>query len=165
MNVLLSIRPEYSRKIFSGEKRYEFRKRRPQRSVGKVFVYECRPSRSIVGWFSVRRIHSGSPEEIWERCKESGGIRKESYFAYCSGRKIIHAFEIDEIFRFDCPLDPFDCIRDFRAPQDFVYFYANRVQGALGDKKYIDSTLLECENPRHETPDLAPCAPPPGTTM
>jgi len=122
MNVLLSIKPEFVEKIFSGEKRYEFRKRKPKEPVGKVFVYECHPSKSIVGWFSVSRIHSGSPDEIWERCKDSGGIEEERYLSYCRGKKIVHAFEIDETFRFDPPMNPFDAFRDFKPPQDFVYF-------------------------------------------
>ena len=92
MNVLLSIKPEYSRKIFSGEKRYEFRKRRPNEDIHKVCVYESHPSKKIVGWFSLRRIHSGSPKRIWQMCNNYGGIKPESYFAYCKGRKIIHAF-------------------------------------------------------------------------
>lgn len=121
LNVLLSIKPEYAEKIFSGQKRYEFRKRKPKETVAKVFVYECHPSKRIVGWFSVRRIHSGSPYEIWEKCKDFGGIEEERYLAYCRGKKVIHAFEIDEIFRFDPPVNPFHSFRDFNPPQDFRY--------------------------------------------
>lgn len=121
MNVLLSIKPEYVEKIFSGEKRYEFRKRKPKEAVAKVFVYECHPSKRIVGWFIVRRIHSGSPDEIWEKCKDFGGIEEERYLAYCHGKKVIHAFEIGEIFRFEPPVNPFDSFYDFNPPQDFTY--------------------------------------------
>jgi predicted transcriptional regulator len=121
MNVLLSIKPEYARRIFSREKRYEFRKRKPREAVGKVFVYECHPSKRIVGWFSVRRIHSGSPDEIWQKCKDFGGIDEERYLAYCHGKKVIHAFEIGEIFRYDPPVNPFDSFCDFNPPQDFTY--------------------------------------------
>lgn len=34
---------------------------------------------------------------------------------------MIHAFEIDKIFRFEIPLDPFKSISDFRPPQSFCY--------------------------------------------
>jgi predicted transcriptional regulator len=132
MNVLLSIKPEYAEKIFSGEKRYEFRKRKPKQVVDRVFVYECHPSKRIVGWFSVSRIHSGAPSEIWERCKDSGGIEEEAYFSYCHGKKMIHAFEIDEIFRFDRPMNPTDAFRDFKPPQDFVYVGDGMVEQRLG---------------------------------
>ncbi len=125
MNVLLSIKPEYVEKIFSREKRYEFRKRKPREAVEKVFVYECHPSKKIVGWFSVRTIHSGSPNEIWHKCKDFGGIDEEKYLAYCYGKKTIHAFEIDEIFRYDPPVNPFDSFSDFNPPQDFTYIEAD----------------------------------------
>lgn len=122
MNVLLSIKPEYAEKIFSGEKRYEFRKRKPKQVVNRVFVYECRPSKRIVGWFSVSKIHSGPPGEIWKRCKDSGGIEEETYLSYCRGKKVVHALEIDEIFRFDPPMNPVEALSDFKPPQDFMYF-------------------------------------------
>jgi predicted transcriptional regulator len=135
MNVLLSIRPEYSRKIFSGEKRYEFRKRKPNEDVQKVFVYESRPSKRIVGWFSLRTIHSGSPEKIWQMCSNYGGIKPESYFAYCKGRKIIHALEINETFRFEYPLNPYESIYDFKPPQDFAYCSTGNLDRALKEKE------------------------------
>jgi len=121
MKLLLSIKPEYSEKIFSGEKKYEFRKQKPKRVIDKVFVYECSPSKTIVGWFSVKWIHAGSPEEIWERCKNSSGIEKNNYLTYCNGRKVIYAFEINETFKFDNPIDPFKIISDFKPPQSFTY--------------------------------------------
>ena len=121
MEILLSIKPKYSEKIFSGEKRYEFRKQKPRRFVNRVFIYESSPSKVIVGWFSVKRIHSGSPEEIWERCKDFSGIDKKNYISYCNGAKIIHALEINEIFKFDDPIDPCETIPDFKPPQSFRY--------------------------------------------
>ena len=121
MKLLLSIKPKYSEKIFSGEKKYEFRKHKPKRVIDRVFIYECRPSKTIVGWFSIRKIHSGSPEEIWERCKNSSGIEKSNYFAYCNGTKVIYAFEINETFKFDDPVDPFKILSDFRPPPSFSY--------------------------------------------
>ena len=121
MDVLLSIRPEYTEKLFSGEKRYEFRKRKPKETIGKALVYESRRSRMIVGWFSVRTIHSGSPQDIWEKCKDHGGIEEENYVRYCNGNKIIHALEVDQIVRFNPPINPFNVIPDFKPPQNFSY--------------------------------------------
>jgi predicted transcriptional regulator len=121
MKLLLSVKPEYSKKIFSGEKKYEFRKQKPKLVIDIIFIYESSPTRNIVGGFSVRRIHSGSPEEIWEKCKDSSGIERSNYLAYCNGTKIIYAFEIEEVFRFDIPVDPFRIISDFRPPQSFTY--------------------------------------------
>lgn len=121
MKVLLSIKPEYSKKIFSGEKKFEFRKRRPKSVIDVVFVYESRPTKNIVGGFSVKRIHSGSPEEIWEKCKDTGGIERKKYLDYCNGTDRIHAFEIDKTFKFENPMDPYEMILGFKPPQNFFY--------------------------------------------
>jgi len=122
MDVLLSVKPEYSKRIFSGEKKYEFRKRKPKFAIDVVFVYESSPTRSIVGQFSVKRIHSGSPDRIWQKCKESSGIEKKNYLDYCNGTKVVHAFEIAEVFKFENPINPFEVISDFKPPQSFSYF-------------------------------------------
>jgi predicted transcriptional regulator len=121
MKVLLSIKPEYTSKIFSGEKKYEFRKQKPKRAFRRVFIYESSPSKTIVGWFSIKNILSGSPKEIWERCKYGGGIEKEKFFTYCNGKKIIYALEIDKIFRFKSPINPYEIYSDFYPPQNFHY--------------------------------------------
>lgn len=121
MSVLLSIKPEYTHKILSGEKKYEFRKQIPKREIKKVFIYESYPTKNIVGWFSIKRILSGSPEEIWERCKTQGGINRDKYFTYCNGKKIVHAFEIDEIVQFNSPINPLEIDPTFKAPQNFSY--------------------------------------------
>jgi predicted transcriptional regulator len=144
MQILLSIKPEYSRKIFSGEKKYEFRRQRPKFPISTAIVYESSPTRSIVGSFSVRKIHSGPPERIWQKCKESSGIEESSYFAYCNGTKLIHAFEIDKIFRFEDPIDPAEIISDFKPPQNFSYMLGSLIFGMLQNKgsctvKHIDS--------------------------
>jgi len=121
MKVLLSVKPEYSKKIFSGEKKYEFRKQKPKFVIDTVFVYESSPTRNIVGGFSVKRIHSGSPERIWQKCKKSSGIERSNYLNYCNGTEVIYAFEIDEAFKFENPIDPFGMISDFKPPQSFSY--------------------------------------------
>jgi len=122
MSVLLSVKPVYSKKIFSGEKKYEFRKQKPKFLTDMVFVYESSPTRGIVGEFRVKRIHSGTPKRIWQKCKEASGIDERAYLNYCNGTKIIHAFEIDEAFRFESPIDPFAVFPDFKPPQSFSYF-------------------------------------------
>jgi predicted transcriptional regulator len=121
MKVLLSIKPEYSQRIFSGEKKYEFRRRRPKSTVDMVIVYESSPIRNIVGGFTVKRIHSGSPEAIWEKCKDSSGIAKEDYLDYCSGLSVIYAYEVEEIFKLKQPMNPFKVMADFKPPQSFRY--------------------------------------------
>ena len=122
MTILLSIKPEYSERIFSGEKKYEFRKKTPNKLVKKAYIYESNPTKHIVGWISIKKILSGSPKEIWDKCKNHGGIKEEIFFSYCANNKVIHALEIEKYFQFDYPIDPFDIDSDFKPPQNFRYF-------------------------------------------
>lgn len=131
MNILLSIKPEYTQKIFSGEKKYEFRKQRPVSRIDMVLIYECAPSKNIVGWFTVKRILTGSPKDIWERCKNSGGIERKEYFTYCNDKKVIYALEIDSILQFRAPINPFEICSDFRPPQNFSYLESSPIFNAI----------------------------------
>lgn len=147
MNILLSIKPEYTQKIFSGEKKYEFRKQRPISIIERVLIYESAPSKNIVGWFTVKRILSGSPKYIWEKCKNSGGIERKKYFAYCNGREVIYALEIDIILRFLTPINPFEICSDFRPPQNFSYLDSspifNAIKMFLGIPTQLDQRKIE----------------------
>jgi len=121
MKVLLPIKPEYTEKIFSGVKKYEFRRQMPKLMIKKVFVYECSPSKSIVGWFTIKRILSGSPEKIWDICGDLGGIEKRKFFSYCNGRSLIYAIEIDKVYKFTPPINPFEIYSNFKPPQNYLY--------------------------------------------
>ena len=145
----MSIKPQYSDKIFSGKKKYEFRRQRPRRRIKLVFVYESGPSKRIVGWFTVKRIISGSPNQIWEKCGEVGGIDKEDFFQYCGNRKTIYAFQIEETFQFENPIVPSEVDPFFCPPQSFSYFDSrlmmNLIKGIQRDKS-LDNSLIEFPN-------------------
>lgn len=148
MELLLSIKPTYSKKILSGEKKYEFRKRKPKQRIDQVFIYESSPSKAIVGSFTVKQIHSGTPEKIWEKCKNFSGIKEKNYFEYCNGSRIIYAIEIDDFVKFDEPIDPFQCFSDFNPPQSYLYIKFHIKQ--MMEKKlcsksnnYVEPSLLE----------------------
>lgn len=121
MSVLLSIKPEFAEKILSGEKRFEFRRVMPKRDVDRVVVYASSPVCRIVGEFTVRRVVTASPKQLWRLTRTHAGIQKRYFEAYFMGRDKAHAFEIDQAQRYDEPIDPRKVRRSFRAPQSFVY--------------------------------------------
>jgi predicted transcriptional regulator len=121
MKILLSIKPKYSENIFSGEKRFEFRKQTPKEKIELVVVYESNPTQNIVGWFTIKKILTGTPDDIWKKCKSFGGIDHGGFFAYCAEKTMIHALEIDEYARFETPIDPYEACPDYTPPQNYVY--------------------------------------------
>lgn len=122
MYVILSIRPKFCHAIFDGNKVYEYRKRVFTRSdVEKVYIYATKPICSIVGYFTVDHLIEGSPYNVWEMTHEGSGINKEYFDAYFKGCDIARAIKIGEVVKLDYPIDPKKAIKDFHAPQNFMY--------------------------------------------
>jgi len=123
--ILLSIKPEFSKKIFNGEKQFEFRKVIPKNHIEKVFIYESSPSKLIVGWFTVKRILSGTPMTIWKLCNHASGVDEDYFFAYCGNKELIYAIEIKQVFEFIVPIRPHELDPSFKAPQNFMFLDGN----------------------------------------
>jgi len=123
MKILLSIRPEYVSLIFSGEKRFEFRKCIfRDSSVDEVYIYATSPVKMIVGTFGIKNIHEEAPSQIWKDTHQFAGIEEEAFFTYFQGRKKAYAIEITDVRKFSSPIDPRERIDNFVPPQSFVYF-------------------------------------------
>jgi len=122
VNVILSIKPCFCHSIFKGLKLYEYRKKVFKLSdVEKVYVYASKPISKIVGYFTIKRIIEDTPLMIWNRTHEHGGITKKQFQEYFQGHTVAHAIEIDEVVKLDTPIDPKQVIKDFTAPQNFMY--------------------------------------------
>ena len=123
MKVLLSIKPEYANKIFSGEKKFEFRKRAFKNSeVHIVVVYSTMPVGRIIGEFTIKHIHQDSPESIWSKTKRFSGINEDFFNEYYNGRDSAIAIEIDEAVLYKEPINPQKEYENFTAPQSFMYW-------------------------------------------
>lgn len=122
MNVLLSIKPEFVERIFSGEKKYEYRKAIfKRRDIKKVVIYSTMPEGKIVGEFSIEQIHDSSPELIWKKTRKESGIKKSFFDSYFIGRKTAYAIEIANVIKYETPLMLNQLARKVNAPQSFLY--------------------------------------------
>ena len=121
MKALLSIKPEYVDKIFSGEKGYEYRKAIFKQDVKTVVVYSTQPVGKIVGEFDIDTILVDRPEVIWEQTKNHSGVNEHFYRQYFSGRNKGYAIKIGERTLYQEPLDPYKEFESFTAPQSFKY--------------------------------------------
>jgi predicted transcriptional regulator len=120
--VLLSIKPEFADKIFSGEKRFEFRRvifRSP--SVKKIVVYASSPVQQVIGEFEVRRVLSLEKGELWRRTRKHSGIEKEYFDEYFGNRSTGHAIEITSPVRYQQPMKLESICDSNRPPQSFCY--------------------------------------------
>ena len=117
---LLSIRPQFAQAIFTGAKRYEFRRLTFKRPVDVVVVYVTSPVCEVWGEFEVGDIISDHPVALWERTQDAAGIDRSAFLAYFAGKSEGYAIEIRKAQRYELPLH---ILRDFglQPPQSFAY--------------------------------------------
>ena len=118
--VLLSINPEYVDMIFSGIKKYEFRKSQCKRPIDGIIIYCTAPVMKIVGEADVLDVLVDEPNRLWKQVKRLAGIKRDFYDSYYNGRKNAVAYQLGEIHQFEKPRD----LEEYgikHAPQSFVY--------------------------------------------
>lgn len=121
MNVILSIKPEFVEKIFSGEKQYEYRKVLFKQKVDTVYIYASRPISKIVGEFKIAEIICDTPANIWNQTKEYSGVTKSFFQQYYTGKDKGVAIKIKECKQYKEAVDPTTVIANFKVPQSFIY--------------------------------------------
>jgi len=122
VKVLLSIKPEYVDKIFSGEKKYEYRKSLFSREgVTTVIIYATMPVGKVVGEFEIDKILTDTPKEIWKKTQLSSGINQTFFDQYFDGREKAFAIKIANFMIYDEPQHISEIIKRTHPPQSFCY--------------------------------------------
>lgn len=121
MNVILSIKPEFVEKIFSGEKQYEYRKVLFKQKVDTVYIYASRPISKIVGEFKIAEIICDTPANIWKQTKKQSGVTQSFFQKYYEGKDKGVALKIKECKKYEVAIDPKTIILNFKVPQSFFY--------------------------------------------
>jgi len=127
MKVLLSIKPQFAEMIFSGTKKYEFRRslfKNPD--VKTIVVYASSPVQKVVGEFEIESIINDKLASLWEQTKKYAGIGEDYFFKFFSNKEYGYAIHIKNVKKYRKAL----CLRkDFNAkpPQSFMYLNAGTV--------------------------------------
>lgn len=120
MKVLMSIKPQYVEKIFSGEKTYELRRKIFRKDVRTIVVYSSSPIMKIIGEIDIEEIISDTPHHLFEKFKAHIGINQNDYFKYFSNTDVAYAIKISHIRKYVIPKKLND-LGIKRAPQSYVY--------------------------------------------
>lgn len=121
-SVLLSIKPEFVSKIFSGQKRYEFRRAIfKSASVSRVVVYASSPVQRVVGEFEIGEILQLCKCELWRRTEKHSGIEKHYFDEYFNGRTTGFAIRILSPHQYATPVRLSAFCNTDRPPQSFMY--------------------------------------------
>ena len=120
MDVLFSIKPCYAEQIFSGTKKYEFRKTCCRQKVKKIYIYVTSPVCAVLGECVVESVSQGSPQTLWKNCSSGAGISEKDYFEYFRGGKKAVAYKLAGVVRYKNPKS-LDFLDLKSPPQSFCY--------------------------------------------
>lgn len=118
-------------KIFSGEKRYEYRKILFKQKVETVYIYASRPISKIVGEFKIDEILCDTPEKIWKTTKYQAGVSKKFFEKYYKGKDKAVALKIKECKEYEEGIKPGLVVPNFKVPQSFIYVKHNKIKQCL----------------------------------
>ncbi|MDA8055608.1 MAG: ASCH domain-containing protein [Thermoplasmatales archaeon] len=119
--IILSIKKQYSEAILSGIKKCELRRSPFPRDVDIVIIYSSNHVGLITGWFTIQSRIEGSPEEIWKQFSKEAYITKDEFDKYYEGATKGVCLVIDTFQRLEPPINPTTELREFVAPQSFMY--------------------------------------------
>ena len=118
--IMMSIKPEYVKKIFSGIKKYEYRKKKCKQKIDKIIVYSSSPVQKVVGELLIEDVLYNKKEIIWNETNIYGGINKDKFDKYFEKNDYAVAYKIKKFIIYDKPKK----LKDYNintAPQSYAY--------------------------------------------
>lgn len=128
--ILLSIQPCYVQRIFCGEKRFEYRKRIPEKPIDRILIYETFPTKAVVGEVEVLGVLSNAPKLLWAETNVGAGISKKKFMEYFANRKIGYAFQLGKVTIYPKPRKATSYGLK-KAPQNFAYIKHKAVKNEI----------------------------------
>lgn len=123
-SILLSINPNHVENIFSGKKRFEFRKKACKKHVDKIIIYSTTPVMKVVGEAEVEDVLVNTPNKIWSLTEKQSGINKEFFDKYFQNRDEAVAYKLTNIVEYETPKELIE-YGIHTAPQSFQYIVDN----------------------------------------
>jgi predicted transcriptional regulator len=95
--LLMSIKTEYARKVVSGEKKVEIRRKFSKKWRGsKVSIYASGRERSLVGDALIKDVVVDGPENVWERFSDQIGCTKKEFDKYTESKNKVYAIVLED---------------------------------------------------------------------
>jgi predicted transcriptional regulator len=120
MNVLLSIKPKFALEIFSGTKKFEYRRIIFKEPVDRIVVYASSPIKMVIGEFSVKDILFEDIDLLWCRTKHYSGISESYFYSYFYEKDKGYAIKVGRTIKYQTP-SPLQDLYGIKPPQSFAY--------------------------------------------
>jgi predicted transcriptional regulator len=127
----MSIHPEFARRILSGEKQVEFRRRPLGRHVTHIVIYATAPVSAVIGVAEIQNVQRESPAQLWARFSDVGGIGRERFFAYFAGAREGFAYVLRQAQACESPLRLGKVGLPPKPPQAFQYLATRTLEAVL----------------------------------
>lgn len=122
MKVLLSIKPEFVEKIFSGEKKFEYRRNIfKNKSIDTIVVYCTKPIGKVVGELKIDEILNLDIDLLWAKTKQNSGIKYDFFKSYFHDKDHGYAIKFSEVIEYEEPIPLAHIKEGLKAPQSFCY--------------------------------------------
>ena len=123
-NAIISLKPKYVKKILSGEKTVEIRRRIVKLMPGtQLWLYATLPSGSVEAVAEIESILSESPSRIWKKFSVQLGITKQEFDSYVDGCNKVTAITLKAIRKIE-PAPSLSYLKskigEFHPPQFFA---------------------------------------------
>ncbi len=135
--LFISVKPEYAKKLVSGQKDIELRKIKPHVQQGDyVIIYASAPIKAILGMGKIKSIIECSPSFLWENYSERLGITRTNYFSYYDGHQKSVGIELEMIK----PIIPIELVElkqidpNFHPPQIYRYITNEDIVTVLANR-------------------------------
>lgn len=132
--IILSINPEHIKKLRTGEKIFEYRRKLGKKiikgSIDLIAVYETAPTSRIVGTMKIYNIHRLPIMELWCWTGSKSGLTLDKYLEYFHGLISGYAIEIREYHEVTMPIHLSEIGVD-RPPQSYQYLDAEQIEYIL----------------------------------
>lgn len=103
--LLMSIRPEFIRKIFNGDKLVEIRRKFNHKwSNRRVTLYSSHPTKAVMGYAIIQSVVSDTPSNIWEIYGSQLGCSKLEFESYTAGLNRVFAIQLNGIQPYRTPM-------------------------------------------------------------
>ena len=129
--LLISVKPQFAKKIFNGEKTVELRKSAPRKANKDsiLLIYVTSPVKELWGVCKIDEIVSNNPLDLWNEIGDKTGISKKEYNDYYKESNNAYGIKLKNIKNFlENPIKLAllkDLIPGFAPPQTYRYLDKN----------------------------------------
>jgi predicted transcriptional regulator len=142
--ILMSIKPEYAKKIAAGEKAVEVRRSNLNLEIGDVIlIYASKPQALIIGSVRVALVERLPKEALWAKHREKIGISLYEYELYLNAKPSATAIHLSDFRALKSPLSLQTLRKLFPSlliPQSYLYLNRN------GTAKYCNKLVSYTEH-------------------